>query len=214
MILAQYPIEVLDVYRKWLEISPEPWWLVGRATIYFRHKHVPLFTGLKVEEFNNMNSILVPMPSGYPQEKMDAGIICTPNCLYVLTRNVSCTPLQSWVIEYLKTHHNLEENELSRGKHINQNDILVKGRKVFGEIGFLRGNQKYYGCFINIELTETDQKEIVAGMEFDRNWNPDKIHSISGLKNMVEGFNENLFIEELEERLQGWSKIGEAQIWD
>lgn len=206
MITVSNPDEILKAYSNWLRIDEGKFWLIGNQTKPFVEKHVEPLKGLRHYENAYMDVYQIPLSITYPSHKRDAGVVLTKNTLWVLTRNMKLD-LQPWVMDYIRTLY--PESKLEKGLKHTSNDIYLNGKKVFGELGFTKCGYNYYACMINLELTDGDKEDIVNGLSEDKNFFPQKIVNISGIKNQIPAFDPNEFVEELEEYIYGLAKISE-----
>lgn len=185
------------VYSKWLELDTSKLWAIGTQDFSYRHVHVPIYENIHVEE-EKLPTIYLPVAPNYPVYKIRAGLVCHPNCFWIIHRNFEFNA-QEFLMAYLKREHNLSEPALSKGNSSNQNDVMLFGKKVLGQICFERGGQTYFGCFIDVKITDKDREDLLKGMEDDRNFFPDKIEWIGGIKDLVPEFDENKFIAMVED---------------
>jgi hypothetical protein len=202
MITLESYAALEEGYRRWLKISPTPFWALIHTTFTYKHTHVQTFEDFKLTMENEtlpFPEVTVPVPQTYPIGKMHAGLISTKNTMAIILRNMPRKDftIQDFLITYIKKHW--PDVELSKGFSHNQNDVIVNGRKVLGQIQFKRGGHIYYGCFIQLDFTNEDKNLIAEGMKDDRNFYPDKIENITGLKVAIPDFNIHSFIEELED---------------
>lgn len=184
-------------YHRWLELDTNKFWAIGTQDFPYRHVHVPLFDNITCTEENGMPTMHMPVPATYPIGKIRAGLVCPKHSVWVIYRNFDMT-VQEFLMNYLKATHGLTEPVLSKGPSHNQNDVMINGKKVLGQIQVVRAGQTYYGCFFNITMDEQDKKDLADGMKDDRNFYADKVASISGIKDEVPDFDENKFLGELE----------------
>ncbi len=197
MIILDNMKQFEKVYGRWLELDTGKFWCIGTQPFSYRHVHVPLFENLTFDYRGRIPEVSIPMPPSYPHGKMRAGLVCPKNSMWIIYRNFEGT-MQNFLMEYLEREHGLTEPTLSRGHSHNQNDVMINGKKVLGQIHFERAGQTYYGCFLNFRISEENRNDILEGMSDDRNFYADKISNISGVIDEVPDFDENKFISEVE----------------
>lgn len=202
MIILDNMKQFEKAYGRWLELDSSKFWAIGTQPFAYRHVHVPLFENLTFDHNSKIPAAFIPMPPSYPEAKMRAGVVCLKNSIWVVHRNfLHLATIQDVLMNYLVINHKRSkrsEPTLSRGHSHNQNDVMINGKKVLGQIYFERGGQTYYGCIINLELSLEDREDLLKGMADDRNFYPDKIANIGGILNEVPDFDKNNFISELE----------------
>ena len=186
-------------YSRWIELDTSKFWSIGRATIPFIHRHVPLIENLTITLNGPLITVNMPMPPSYPAGKMRAGIVVPRNSVWVISRNFDID-VQDFLIGYLDMNHKGAEFKISKGHSHNQNDVMINGKKVLGQICFERGGQTYYGCFFNIRMTSRDRTDLLIGMSDDRNFYADKAEAIGSICDEVTDFDENRFISLLEDQ--------------
>lgn len=197
MIILDNMKQFEKAYGRWLELDTTKFWAIGTQPFAYRHVHVPLFENLTFDYSKKIPAAFIPMPPSYPEGKMRAGVVCLKNSIWVVYRNLEGT-IQKFLMSYLCREHKLIAPTVSKGHSHNQNDVMIHGKKVLGEIHFERAGQTYYGCILNFRITEEDKEELLEGMSDDRNFYPDKVANITGICNEVPDFDQNKFLSELE----------------
>lgn len=206
MIMVSKPEEILQAYSKWLRIDNSVWWALASQPKAFMEKHVSSIKGLDCIQHNGMDCYNVPTSVSYPLSKLDAGVVLTKNTWEVLARNIK-PHIQDFLYDYIIKR--FPRTVISKGLKHNSNDLYINGKKVFGELAFTRARQNYYACMINTNFTEEDKKDLLRGLQDDKNFNTDKLRHISGIKNEIPGIDIAAMMEEIEEYLYNLAKVPE-----